>query len=515
LAQAKKLKYVLCAKLVLYIQVYITHTLIFFATKMSSEPVDISEKKDGSLYKLITEEGHEGAECPKIGQTCIVHYTGTIKTTGKKFDSSRDRNSPFDFTVGIGSVISGWDIGIPTMRKGERATFTIGSALAYGEMGAGSDIGPNEDLCFDIELIDFHDKKKSPNEMTSLENIEEATKLKEEGNAEFKKGNYEEACVKYNNAVLHISQSQQGGPDDDKIQDTQDLAKVCRLNLANASLKTKQWSVAIDNCTKVLETDENNTKALFRRGCALQACSLVEEAKKDFVAGAHIEPASKEFRHKIEECKTMQQEARKKEKATFGGLFNKIDMYGEKQTLVVSDHQYDQLPKVFLDLQQGSGEIRRIVIVLFTDTVPKTAENFRALCTGEKGEDTKGLKMHFKGAIFHRIIKGFMMQGGDYENSNGTGGAAIYGDKFEDENFVDSHERRGLLSMANSGPNSNGSQFFILFQATPHLNGKHVVFGDVYKGLEFLDEFEQVECEDDKPKEPVKIIDCGEWKEEN
>lgn len=487
---------------------------------MSSEPVDISEKKDGSLLKLITKEAPEGAESPQNGQECVVHYTGTVKETGKKFDSSRDRGQPLTFTIGIGSVITGWDLGIPTMKKGERATLTIASALAYGAMGAGNDIGPNQDLCFDVELVDFHDKKKTPAEMSHEENTAEALKLKEEGNAEFKKGNYEEAASNYSTALTHILKDNQSNMSEEgeemEVEDNIDLIKVCRLNLANACLKTKQWSTAIENCTKVLEHEEKNTKALYRRGCALQQCAMVEEAKRDFIAAVHAEPSNKEFRLKVDECKKMEQQAKLKEKATFGGLFNKINMYDEKQSIIVSDHKYDQLPKVFFDIQKASGDIRRIVFVLFSDTVPKTAENFRALCTGEKGKDAKGLDLHFKGAEFHRIIKGFMMQGGDFENGNGTGGASIYGNKFNDENFVDTHDKRGLLSMANSGPNTNGSQFFLCFKDTPHLNGKHVVFGDVYQGLEFLDEFEAVECDSgDKPTEPVKIVDCGDWKEEN
>ena len=113
-----------------------------------------------------------------------------------------------------------------------------------------------------------------------------------------------------------------------------------------------------------------------------------------------------------------------------------------------------------------------MIFELFNKKVPKTTENFRCLCTGEKGDD-----LYFKGNIFHRVIKGFMAQGGDTTNQNGTGGKSIYGHKFDDEEVWIPHDTKGLLSMANSGKNTNGSQFFITFKQTPHLNGKHIVFG--------------------------------------
>lgn len=168
-------------------------------------------------------------------------------------------------------------------------------------------------------------------------------------------------------------------------------------------------------------------------------------------------------------------------------------------------------PNVFLDVSIGGDPVERIVIELFADVVPKTAENFRALCTGEKGNGkTTGKPLHFKGSFFHRIIKGFMAQGGDFSNGNGTGGESIYGGKFSDENFKLEHDGIGVLSMANCGPNTNGSQFFLTFKRQPHLDGKHVVFGKVVKGMEVVKKMELVGTSDGKPIRPVKIIDCGE-----
>ena len=147
---------------------------------------------------------------------------------------------------------------------------------------------------------------------------------------------------------------------------------------------------------------------------------------------------------------------------------------------------------------------------LYADVVPKTAENFRALCTGEKGNGKSGKPLHFKGCKFHRVIAGFMAQGGDFTVGNGTGGESIYGSKFEDENFNKKHTGRGDLSMANAGPNTNGSQFFLCFVATPHLDGKHCVFGKVVDGLNILDAIESNPCgARDMPVKAVEITDCG------
>ncbi|KAI0853203.1 cyclophilin-like domain-containing protein [Daldinia vernicosa] len=165
---------------------------------------------------------------------------------------------------------------------------------------------------------------------------------------------------------------------------------------------------------------------------------------------------------------------------------------------------------VFFDITIGTKPAGRITFELYDDVVPKTAENFRALCTGEKGLGKSGKPLHYKGSTFHRVIKQFMIQGGDFTAGDGTGGESIYGEKFEDENFELKHERPFLLSMANAGPGTNGSQFFVTTVPTPHLDGKHVVFGEVKSGKSIVRQIENLRTNNDKPVKDAIITDCGE-----
>eukprot|EP00310_Coccolithus_braarudii_P023199 CAMPEP_0183330982 /NCGR_PEP_ID=MMETSP0164_2-20130417/397_1 /TAXON_ID=221442 /ORGANISM="Coccolithus pelagicus ssp braarudi, Strain PLY182g" /LENGTH=284 /DNA_ID=CAMNT_0025499335 /DNA_START=47 /DNA_END=903 /DNA_ORIENTATION=- len=176
---------------------------------------------------------------------------------------------------------------------------------------------------------------------------------------------------------------------------------------------------------------------------------------------------------------------------------------GKKKGPAITNH-------VFFDIEIGGEPAGRITMGLYGKTVPKTVENFRALATGEKGVGKSGKPLAFKGSSFHRVIPQFMLQGGDFTNGDGTGGESIYGEKFADENFKLKHTGPGTLSMANAGPGTNGSQFFICTVKTSWLDGKHVVFGKVIDGMDVVKKIEGFGSGSGKTSKTITIVDSGE-----
>lgn len=481
----------------------------------SNDPIDISG--DGGILKEVIKPALADAKGPPpSGSKVKAHYTGTLASDGSKFDSSVDRDEPFEFTIGQGQVIKGWDKGFASMKVGEKAKLIIRSDYGYGDSGSPPKIPAKADLIFEVELIDFteekddefSDGKKQKWDMSDEEKKLEAEKLKVEGTELFNKQEFANAAEKYTEAAEYINDDEELSlPDDSK-----ELYISCLNNAAMCLLKIKRFSATVSACSSVLKVDEKNVKALYRRGVASMKAEDFSQAKKDLLFARTLHKENKAVIKACSELKSAITAAKQKEKNMFANIFEKVTMYDDKKTaeLNIVPNADGGNPHVFFDIIQGEKKLGRIVMQLYMDITPKTAGNFKAICTGDNDE-----KLTYKNSIFHRVIKDFMIQGGDITNADGTGGKSIYGDKFADENFQIKHTRGGLLSMANSGSNTNGSQFFITSKETPHLDGKHVVFGEVVEGIDVVRLIENVEKdESDKPKEDIVIEACGEieWK---
>lgn len=455
---------------------------------------------DGGLLKKTSKEGQ--GPSPADGMEIVAHYTGTLDD-GTQFDSSRTRGQTFKFTLGQGSVIKGWDKGFASMKKGECAILRCRGDYAYGAQGHPPTIPADATLNFDVELIDFGEKKKEKWQMSAEEKLTEAGKLKDEGTQLFKEKRFAEACQSYEDAATFLAE--------DRGADGEALFLTCKLNTSQCFLSQNLFPEAASSATAVLKKDGNNVKALYRRGLARNHMGLSEEALADLTLALSLDPDNKAVQLEIAKAKKAIVDANKKAKQTYGNMFSKISVYDDRPGVVIPGADPNN-PKVFFDITIGGESVGRIVMLLYMDTVPKTATNFLKLCSGDSGKKAStGEDLHYKGCSFHRVIKGFMIQGGDFTKGDGTGGESIYGEKFADENFKVRHTEGGLLSMANAGPGTNGSQFFITSGPTPHLDNKHVVFGRVIEGYDTtFKAIENVKClPGDKPEVPVLIADCG------
>jgi len=475
------------------------------------EWIDVSVAQDGGVQKKIIKVAPEGSSGPPPdGNEVEAHYTGTLSSDGSKFDSSRDRGKTFKFTIGQGMVIKGWDEGFASMKVGEQAVLKVRSDYGYGDSGSPPKIPPKAELLFDVELLGFKEKPKDRWQMSVDERLEFATKIKAEGTDLFKKKQYGEAIVKYEDAAAYSVD--EGISGDDVPEAERPLYVSCWGNVAMCYINLKSWADAVAACNKVLaisSESESNIKALYRRGLARLRMGMEKEAKADLMTAYNVDNTNKDVRKALKQLKEQVAASKKKEKDTFGGFLGKVDIYKDKKGPLVPNAKGDN-PHVFFQIKQGDEDLGKVVMQLYKDITPKTAENFKCLCTGEKGNTSSGKPIHFKDCAFHRVIKDFMIQGGDFTAGNGTGGESIYGEKFADENFVIKHTKGGQLSMANAGPGTNGSQFFITCKDTPHLDDKHVVFGHVVEGMDVVRKIENVSVGgQDRPVIDVVIGDCG------
>lgn len=451
-------------------------------------------EQEGGFQKHVFVEG-EGKN-PEIGQIADVRYRGKNKDFVTFEEIWNDDGESCEFEIGKFPGARGVDTAIQGMKKGERSLFRFPSSLGFREEGFPPHVDPGDEVYYEIELVDFFDQQLNKFDYKEEERPAIAEKLKTSGNNLLAHGDLEAADKKYELAFEMVEW--------DTKHDVKALKVSIRNNQCLILFKKKDWKGLIEMVKKTLEIERKNIKALLRGGRAYREIQDYEKAEAYFREGLMLEPDNTEIKHELTVLQKDLAASNKKQASAYSNMFRG----GLYTDLISPDIEYVDDPRAYFSIKIGEKEPQKVVFKLFEKIAPKTVKNFLALCD-PSNKDSEG-SLTYLNSIFHRLIKGFMIQGGDFEKGNGTGGRSIYGRNFADESFVAKHSGRGLLSMANAGPNTNGSQFFILFKDTPHLDGKHVVFGRVIENEAFLDVLEKTEVDSqDKPIDTIKIVDCG------
>ena len=417
--------------------------------------------------------------------------------------------------------------------------------------------------------------EKSMLEMPWWERLELAHATKDSANEHFREGQPEEARARYWKAGMLMDVLGSAGTDiqmpSDRIEEQNALALTCWLNEAMCYIRMAQneeatgmnykgrptgsstsptlWRKAIASCDAAFKLDPDNVKGHYRKGLALAHLHEFDEAQRHLERARAGNPSSKEIRSALDRLRIDRTSKEEQDRRMFQRVLRKsAGLYSERPDPVAiaeepvhtsagstapaasaaastaastgssvgaasSAEMLLVKPRVWLALSIDGKAIGRVVLELWSDRMPKTAENFRQLCTGEGGLHVLSRRpLHYKGTPIHRIVRGTCIQGGDITRGDGVGGESIYGGFFADEGFEAKHGEPGLLGMANQGRDTNRSQFYITTSACPHLDGRHVVFGKVLEGMDHVRKVEalQTSSGSERPSVVVSISDCGE-----
>ena len=454
---------------------------------MSNEYINLTE--DGGVKKKLLSLG--SGDQPSNNNEIIISFTSTI-------DNKTTKKENFRFSLGNNEVNSGLEIAVKSMKINEKSSFIISPEYSNNKKNS----------IYEIILLQILPPLKKISEMDFPEKLSRAKMLKNEGVEKYKENEFEIAAEKFLKSIEFVKNSDENN--EDQIEGF-NLLITLLTNLSNCYNHLKNYEKVMKFTEQALKLKPNAKNYYFRSIASVNIGNL-NEAEKNLTELKKFlnenDEGIKYVQNLIENQKKIQNVNKKK----FSKNIFKQKLYDDKpnnfKPNFIPEKINEKNPKCFFEIQIGKNDenLKRIEFELFKDHVPKTSENFRCLCTGEKN-------LHYKNSIFHRIIKDFAISGGDFENNDGTGGKSIYGKTFEDENFYYAHNKEGILTMANSGKNTNGSQFFITLKETPWLDGKNVVFGRVIKGMDVVNEIAEVETDgQNKPEEEVKIVNCGEIK---
>eukprot|EP01022_Parablepharisma_sp_SALTPOND_P016831 TRINITY_DN2561_c1_g1_i1.p1 TRINITY_DN2561_c1_g1~~TRINITY_DN2561_c1_g1_i1.p1 ORF type:complete len:592 (+),score=78.62 TRINITY_DN2561_c1_g1_i1:1411-3186(+) len=466
--------------------------------------------EDGGILKKIITPGY-GDDTPKKGQQVILLFECKLPD-GSKVQSSSNPEQPTVFFADSEAVFKGLNLAALSMKRGEISHFKVKPDYSDSSF-------KDSELELKVEMLDFHDKWKHMIDLPEDERLEFASKIKAMGNEHFKAKRIKAAAYFYKQGTEYVDTlvSSDFSKTPAKVLE---LRKSLYQNLSIVSNNLGNWHGTIKYCSELIEKDPENAKARYLRGVALSKVGRFDDALEDLKLAQKQSPEDAKIVELVNEIIRFKKQQKETEKKKFQKIFQSESIYKEVAPKITKSLQkfpdYDPTnPKVFLEIQVGTRDPKILVFELIKTKVPRTVENFRVFCTGEKVHPYRPYS--YKDSYFHRLIKNFMIQGGDIEKRDGTGGYSIYGDKFDDENFLLPHSQAGILSMANHGPNTNGCQFFITFKKTPWCDGKNVAFGRLIKGFEFLlGELQSVEVatEFSIPKLPIRIANCGEYKED-
>jgi len=446
------------------------------------------------VQKKILVEGF--GELPKGQYETVVHFSGKLPN-GYVFDSSIKACKPFKFQLSGNQVIKGWDIGVMTMKRGEKALFHIHNSLAYGIWGSAPSIPPNTDLDYEIEVLDFYESKMPPYEFGIEERVKKALELKEEGNKFYKSGRPSIASYTYQEALKFI--------EDIDFPDKQNLLTTLQSNVCVVANANKYWDETVKFASMIISRIKDHSKARYLRGIAYFNLNVFDDSVVDLNFSLMANPNDEKIKKEYLEAKAKLEQSKMKNKKIFKNVF------GEESELVKAQSEQKEEKKhgrVFMMIKKGIEEPKRVEFELFADKLPLTCHNFMAISAGHP--QMKDKKLSYRNTNFFKLTKGFILQGGDIEKNDGSGGESVYGKKFDDEGFFFSHDQAGILSMANNGKNSNNSQFFITLNECKWLDKTHVAFGKVISGMEHIKKIEEtVEMKGGKLSEEIVIVDCG------